>query len=631
MERWQQIPVPAPASPSSTSPPSESWDFMRVFRQLVIPPPQNCVASATVKPLSQIELQGSGPSLQELHSLDLDTFHLAEPEHTRMWARETLSHHGPVPNVLIWTAGILRGGILPIRFVEESNVVEYLKFGFMGPAGGGAICLFQISCQPDAAALGFPSAEAGGTAIVSEPNSGQSGRPDMSFIWNANICCTMEVKTHKASTAGSPQVDMLQKLGDDWSQWPKILFQDGSVHLGMVYDILSKKQQQKKERKEETQEDASNGPDLSDVFEHHWQRKVIHTIYQVWNQLVSRESQHGIISNEHTFVLVHRQGHCLQISPSYQYQPADEEERAFTMSDLSFFIAHSVKSRLDQQGKWHGAPSPGPLPVSLAVPQATPGTSRHRLSPSNQPTTSTRGGSVMPNYLYPPIWRWLMSCWRSCSSVQRWRPHNAAPKLSISSSRPNSPPQLIFTTSGCPSFPLQLSPVDKFSWDCSFSTPLVLESLISHTQLPVFRGHLDGSSVVVKMAEDDLCNGLMLEAKIYQDLQPIQGSAVPTCRGVFSGAGAMFLLMDDVGASPTSFTSLSLDQRCGLLKSLMAIHRLGVIHNDLAASNIAISDSTAIILDFGQSETGHVCPGADLCPELVEGAAALGVDPTDVI
>lgn len=598
----------------------------------MIPPAQDSVASATVKPVSQRELHSSGPSLQELHSLDLDTFHLAAPEHTRMWARETLSHHGPVspvPNVQIWTAGILRG-ILPIRFVEESNVVEYLKLSFMAPAGGGAVCLFQISCQPDAAPLGFPSTEAC-TAIVSEPNSGQSGRPDMSFIWNGNICCTMEVKTHKASTAGSPPVDMLQKLGDDWSQWPKTLFQDGRMHLGMVYDILSKKQQQKRERKEETQEDASNGPDLSEVFEHHWQRKVIHTIYQVWNQLVSRESQHGIISNEHTFVLVHRQGHSLQISPSYQYQPADEEERASTMLDLSFFIAHSVKSRLDQQGKWQGAPSPGPLPLSLPVPQATPGTSRNHLSPSTQPTTSTHGGSVMPKYLCPPIWRWLMSCWRWCSPVQRWRPHDAAPKLPISSSRPDSLPQLIFTTSGCSSFPLQLSPVDKFNWNCSFSTPLVLESLISDTQLPVFRGHLDGSSVVVKMAEDDLCNGLMLEAKIYQNLQPIQGSAVPTCRGVFSGVGALFLLMDDVGASPTSFASLSFDQRCGLLKSLMAIHRLGVVHNDLSASNIAISDSTAIILDFSQSEIGHVCPGADRCPELVEGAAALGVEPTDVI
>ncbi|KAG2338177.1 hypothetical protein BDR05DRAFT_952086 [Suillus weaverae] len=236
----------------STSPPSESWDFMWIFHQLVIPPPQDCVTSATVKP--------------ELHSLDLNTFHLAKPEHTQMWARETLSCHGPVPNILIWTTGILRG-ILPIRFVEESNMVEYLKFGFMAPVG--------------------------------------------------------EVKMHKASTAGYPLVDMLQKLGDDWSQWPETLFQDGRVHLHMVYDILSKQQQQKKkERKEETQEDASNGPDLLDV----------------WNQLVSRESQHGIIFTA-----------SLQISPSYQYQPADEEERAFTMSDLSFFIAHLVKSRLDQQ------------------------------------------------------------------------------------------------------------------------------------------------------------------------------------------------------------------------------------------------------------------------------------------
>lgn len=50
----------------------------------------------------------------------------------------------------------------------------------------------------------------------------------------------------------------------------------------------------------------------------------------------------------------------------------------------------------------------------------------------------------------------------------------------------------------------------------------------------------------------------MLKAKIYQH---IQGLAVPTYCGVFSGAGAMFLLMDDIGVSSTSLKSLSFNQR----------------------------------------------------------------------
>jgi hypothetical protein len=70
------------------------------------------------------------------------------------------------------------------------------------------------------------------------------------------------------------------------------------------------------------------------------------------------------------------------------------------------------------------------------------------------------------------------------------------------------------------------------------------------------------SAVVMKMAEDDLCEELLLEAEIYQALQTIQGSVVPTCLGVYSGSGALFLLTDDVGVSPNSFLDLEIDQRC---------------------------------------------------------------------
>jgi hypothetical protein len=116
--------------------------------------------------------------------------------------------------------------------------------------------------------------------------------------------------------------------------------------------------------------------------------------------------------------------------------------------------------------------------------------------------------------------------------------------------------------------------VDRFNPASPVSTPVVLESLISDNQLPVFRGRLGESGVVVKMAEDDLCEELLLEAEIYQALQPIQGSMVPTCMGVFSGDGALFLLMEDVGVSPNSLEDLEMDQRCVHFWN----HRLAHLH-----------------------------------------------------
>lgn len=123
--------------------------------------------------------------------------------------------------------------------------------------------------------------------------------------------------------------------------------------------------------------------------------------------------------------------------------------------------------------------------------------------------------------------------------------------------------KVVFTTSGCPSVPLALSRLDvpKNGLTKSFPSSLVLDSRLSHTRLPVFRGSLNGSRVVVKMAEGDLLDDLWHEIKVYRALQPIQGSVIPTCCGVFSGGGALFLVMEDVGPLGTSLTKLDLDLR----------------------------------------------------------------------
>lgn len=57
----------------------------------------------------------------------------------------------------------------------------------------------------------------------------------------------------------------------------------------------------------------------------------------------------------------------------------------------------------------------------------------------------------------------------------------------------------------------------------------------------------------------------------------------------------------------------------------MEIHKSGVIHGDLDARNVAISyDGDISVLDFGQSECGHVCDG-EHCDELLELCQALGI------
>ncbi|KAG2088827.1 uncharacterized protein F5147DRAFT_587470, partial [Suillus discolor] len=297
-------------------------------------------------------------------------------------------------------------------------------------------------------------------------------------------------------------------------------------------------------------------------------------VVQVWHQLSTRECNHGIISNQHMFLLVHRSGNNLHISPSYQYQPDDNDALAATLSDLSFFIAHSLVAR-----------------------------------PGNSGTTQLPGPTCLP--------------------LQMCRPGKATIRSEVSPSNMDSP-QLIFTTSGCSSVPIALSDVDQFNPPSHFSTPVVLDRRISNNRLAVFSGHMGDSAVVMKMAEDDLCEELLLEAEIYQALQTIQGSVVPTCLGLYSGSGALFLLTDDVGVSPNSFLDLEIDQRHHLLRSLLAIHQLGVKHNDMVAANVAINKSNVIILDFGASELGHVCPGAFHCPELLECAVTLGVDMKDL-
>ncbi|KAG2057197.1 hypothetical protein BDR06DRAFT_1005248 [Suillus hirtellus] len=273
MEQWKRILGPALLNSTSSE-----LDFIQAFHQLRVAAPPNFVRSSRLKEISMEELHSSGSSLHGLCSLDLDTLHLAQKEHTWQWARDTLSHHGPVLNGTSWTPeaiGCLSA--MPVRIYDEFNVVEYLKSAFMGLVGCGATCLFQISCRPGDDPLGFPSSLKG-CAIQTKSMSGPSGRLDAEFIWDFKTCVTVEVKTQKATSVNNATADMLQKLGDCWSEWSPTMHVDQLVHLAPAYQILVQIQQEKKWK---TEASTTGSSQLEEVTGGTWQSKVLGTIYQV--------------------------------------------------------------------------------------------------------------------------------------------------------------------------------------------------------------------------------------------------------------------------------------------------------------------------------------------------------------
>lgn len=237
--------------------------------------------------------------------------------------------------------------------------------------------------------------------------SGPSGRLDAEFIWDFETCVTVEVKTQKATGVNNATADMLQKLGHCWSEWYPAMHVDQAVHLAPVYQILVQIQREKKWK---TETSTTGSSQLEEVMGDTWQSKVLGTIYQVWStllevfhdgstvvqvwhQLSTRECNHGIISNQHMFLLVHRSGNNLHIFPSYQYQPDDNNALAATLSDLSFFIVHSLVARPGNSGTTQ---SPGLFVTSLSMPLDNPDNHSHNLpQPGTPATPGVSGGSIM--------------------------------------------------------------------------------------------------------------------------------------------------------------------------------------------------------------------------------------------
>ena len=54
------------------------------------------------------------------------------------------------------------------------------------------------------------------------------------------------------------------------------------------------------------------------------------------------------------------------------------------------------------------------------------------------------------------------------------------------------------------------------------------------------------------------------------------------------------------------------------MSALINMHKLGVVHNDLAPRNFVVLDSRIRVIDFGEAEINHRCKGLGKCSELDE-------------
>jgi len=133
-------------------------------------------------------------------------------------------------------------------------------------------------------------------------------------------------------------------------------------------------------------------------------------------------------------------------------------------------------------------------------------------------------------------------------------------------------------------------------------------------------------SLSTKMARNQLTH----EASVYKHLtkQPHHAN-VPTFYGLFRCSTGLAMVISDEGRPLSSFQSLSTKQSDALLKSLVNVHRTGVLHGDFVPRNVVSKGEDPVIIDFSHAQLNHNCPGRLLCEELVRAEKLLTHVPDD--
>ncbi|GBB94280.1 hypothetical protein RclHR1_23230002 [Rhizophagus clarus] len=119
-----------------------------------------------------------------------------------------------------------------------------------------------------------------------------------------------------------------------------------------------------------------------------------------------------------------------------------------------------------------------------------------------------------------------------------------------------------------------------------------------------FRGDMIAlKSVDLSKASSYVLKEMQKEVEIYKDLADIQGKYIPklVCYGYYGGGMSLIIGMTIVGTT-LSEHKITKRQRTKALKGLEAIHKHGILHNDIREKNILINDNGDIyLIDFGMA------------------------------
>ncbi|UZO11537.1 uncharacterized protein OCT59_003101 [Rhizophagus irregularis] len=124
------------------------------------------------------------------------------------------------------------------------------------------------------------------------------------------------------------------------------------------------------------------------------------------------------------------------------------------------------------------------------------------------------------------------------------------------------------------------------------------------TLLCEFRGDMIAlKSADLSKAPSYVLKEMQKEVEIYKDLADIQGKYIPKliCYGYY-GRGMSFVIGLTIVGTMLSDHKITKRQRSRAIKGLEAIHKHGILHNDIREKNILINDNGDIyLIDFGMA------------------------------
>ncbi|UZO08800.1 uncharacterized protein OCT59_029051 [Rhizophagus irregularis] len=144
----------------------------------------------------------------------------------------------------------------------------------------------------------------------------------------------------------------------------------------------------------------------------------------------------------------------------------------------------------------------------------------------------------------------------------------------------------------------------KFSFADFKFKGILGEGRSGKTLLCEFRGDTIAlKSVDLSKAPSYVLKEMQKEVEIYKELADIQGKYIPklVCYGYYGGGMSFVIGMTIVGTS-LSDQKIKKQQKTRAIKGLEAIHKHGILHNDIREENILINDDGGVyLIDFGMA------------------------------